>query len=92
MSERRIYYSREAEMKAKREQTLAMILFLGLGVSIGGILALLFAPNSGEDTRQELSSVFEDRFEDSREATQQALNRMEGQVSDLRKRLDEMRG
>jgi gas vesicle protein len=92
MSERRIYYSREAEMKAKREQTLAMILFLGLGVSIGGILALLFAPNSGEDTRQELSSAFEDRFEDSREATQQALHRMEGQVSDLRKRLDEMRG
>jgi len=79
-------------MKAKREQTLAMILFLGLGVSIGGILALLFAPNSGEDTRQELSSAFEDRFEDSREATQQALHRMEGQVSDLRKRLDEMRG
>jgi gas vesicle protein len=58
----RIYYSRDAEMQASREKTMAVILFLGIGVGVGALLALLFAPKSGDKMRKELAGSFEERF------------------------------
>ena len=83
MPANRIYYSQEAEDHAKREQTISNLLFLGLGVSIGAISALLLAPFKGEKTREELSSWVGDNFDTGREATGSVLNRIEQQISDL---------
>ncbi len=56
------YYSREAEMQANREQLGTIILFIALGLGIGAILALLFAPASGKEIRDDISNTIEDRF------------------------------
>lgn len=85
----RIYYSREAEISAKRERIVAMILFLLMGLGIGALLALLFAPESGQKTRKELGSSIEDRIDASRDATRKTIQRLEKDFNDLRDRVED---
>jgi gas vesicle protein len=85
----RIYYSHEAEMQANRERAVAIGIFMLLGLGIGAALALLFAPRSGSQIRKELAEGVEDRFEGGREASNKALNRLEKEFADLRKRVEE---
>ncbi|HLV33572.1 MAG TPA: YtxH domain-containing protein [Spirillospora sp.] len=80
----RIYYSQEAEQQAKRQQTLAMILFAALGVTIGAAVALLFAPKSGDQIRRELSSALE-----GTDTSGDTLKRLEREFSDFRNRIEE---
>lgn len=55
----RMYYSQEAEQQAQRERlTLALLASL-LGLSLGAVLAFLFAPQSGDKTRQQLGEQVE---------------------------------
>ena len=88
MSER-IYYSRAAEERARREQIFLTVMFLALGLSIGTALALLFAPNSGSETRKEIVNTVEGGLESGREVTNQTVKRMEKEISELRKRLED---
>jgi gas vesicle protein len=74
----RIYYSREAEMRANRDKAMAVMLFMALGLGIGAVLALLFAPKSGDKTREELGGALEDRF-----------SRVEKEVSTIGKKVEE---
>lgn len=77
MSER-IYYSQDAKAQAQRQTMLAIVLMLSVGVSIGAVLGILFAPDSGEKTREELGSAVESRVKD-----------VESQMKDLRKQVDD---
>ena len=74
----RIYYSREAERRANQEKVIGITLFLLLGLGIGAILAMLFAPKSGHAIRAELSDSLED-----------VVHSLEKEVVDLRKRVAE---
>jgi gas vesicle protein len=51
----RTYYSDEARRRANMEKSVLAVLLLGLGMSIGAVLALLFAPEKGEILREELA-------------------------------------
>jgi hypothetical protein len=86
----RIYYSREAELRANREKIVTIILFLALGVGVGAALALLFAPKSGQQTRSDLAQAFEDGFDSGRGATQSAVQRLEKGVSELASRVEHL--
>lgn len=89
MSTQRIYYSREAELQAKREQVVATLLFLALGLGIGAVLALLFAPRTGAEIRQGIAQTLEDRLEASREATTKTLQKLESEFNDLRHKVEQ---
>lgn len=89
MTNQRIYYSKEAELQAKREQVIATLVFLALGLGIGAVLALFFAPRSGAEIRQGLASTLEDRLETSREATMKALHKLEGDFNELRQKVEQ---
>ncbi len=52
----RIYYSRDAELRAGRERMMLAALVAVAGVGFGLALAMLFAPQSGEKTRQMLAN------------------------------------
>ena len=54
MSER-MYYSKEAEKRAQTERGFIALLFLGLGLSVGAAIALIFAPMRGDELRDELN-------------------------------------
>ena len=85
----RIYYSTEAERRAKRERTMIAALFLLIGAGIGAILALLFAPGQGEHIRERVSGVVDERIDRSRDATQATLDQLETKYSDLRDYVDD---
>jgi gas vesicle protein len=85
----RVYYSREAEMQVQRERAMAVLIFMGLGLGIGAVLALLFAPKSGEKTRAELEHSVKEGLEGGREATNKALKNLEKDFGDLRKKVEE---
>lgn len=81
----RIYYSREAEERANRERTASIMVFLAIGLGIGTVLALMFAPNPGEETRKELLGGIS-------ETTGPALSRIEKELHELRRRVEDRIG
>ena len=81
----RIYYSEEAAQVARRQTTLAVILFTAFGLGIGAALALLFAPSKGEEIRHNLSNTVADGVD----KTGDAIHKMEKDISELRKRIED---
>ncbi len=75
----RTYYSEEAKKQAQVKTTAIVAICLALGATIGTAIAVLFAPKSGEETREELG-----------EASHSALDKLQHQVDDLRKRFEEL--
>lgn len=59
MMNERTYYSREAEQAAMRQRTMLAIFVLALGVGVGAALSMLFAPQSGDKTREALAGQAE---------------------------------
>jgi len=84
----RIYYSREAELRANRDKALLTLLFLAMGLGIGAALALLFAPRSGEQTRVELAKTVDTSLDEGRERIQF----LEKELADLRKKIESRLG
>jgi gas vesicle protein len=76
-------------MRANRDRAAAVLIFMALGLGIGAVLALMFAPKSGEKLRSELANNLGDSLEGGREATNKALHRLEKDFGDLRKRVEE---
>lgn len=87
----RIYYSRDAEAQAMRERTTAVLAFFFVGITIGTVLALLFAPRSGAKTRAEIADALDDSFKEGRKASNETIERLEKDFADLRKRFEERR-
>lgn len=85
----RIYYSRDAELQAQRERMTAVLVFMVMGLGIGAVLALLFAPKSGDKTRSELAHTINDSLETPREVTSKAINRLEKDFTELRKKVED---
>lgn len=89
MNNERVYYSQEAEMRAMRDRTALILVFMVSGLGIGAILALLFAPSSGKTTRKEISESVDDGLHASRETVEPIIKRLEEQFNDLRKNVEE---
>jgi gas vesicle protein len=89
MDRDRIYYSKAAEERVQREKTLMTLIFLALGLGIGTALALMFAPQSGKKTREELGHTVEDSVHTGREAVEPTIKRLEKEFGELRKKVDE---
>lgn len=89
MSNERIYYSREAEMAAMRSRSILTLTFLVIGLTIGAILALLFAPDEGKNTRKDLVKGVEDGLSTGRETLEPMIKQLEDQFNDLRKNVED---
>lgn len=88
----RIYYSEEAEQTMARRRLLDALLFTGLGIGVGSAIALLLAPNNGEQTREFITNTLAEGFQRGREATDEALGQLEQEVPNLRERVNELVG
>lgn len=87
MSER-TYYSEESKNRAQLRIAALVSICLALGAGIGTILAILFAPKSGEEIREDIADVFSNQIEQGRKATENAIERLEGRVDELRDRVE----
>lgn len=84
----RIYYSQEAERMAKQQRLVSMLLFMAIGLGVGALIAILFAPDEGEKTRKLIAEAVEDGFKRGTESVTDALKDLEPEFPDLRKRVD----
>jgi len=84
----RVYYSRDAEMRAQRERTMMAIVLLGFGLGVGAIMALLFAPRSGEEVRRDLTDRIEPGLERARDVTNHTVENLQRDLTRLRDEMD----
>lgn len=84
----RVYYSREAEMRAQRERTMMAIVLLGFGLGVGAIMALLFAPRSGEEVRKDITDRIEPGLERARDVTNHTVENLQRDLTRLRDDMD----
>jgi gas vesicle protein len=84
-----IYSARMRErIQQERVKNTVTLLFMGLG--IGAILALLFAPNSGDKTRAEITHMIEERLgRKQMTPTEQAIKTLEREFGRLRDQVEE---
>lgn len=85
----RIYYSEEAKTYARRQNILFMMFALGVGLTIGAFLALLFAPAKGENTREEIASTVTGSLASGRNTTQTVLEQLRQELAALRKSVEQ---
>jgi len=71
----------------ERSGVLYLLAGIGLGVLIGAVIGLLFAPKSGEELRSDLSQRLHDLSEKVRELSQQVYERGGETVRNLRERV-----
>lgn len=90
MTNSRIYYSQEAESRAKeearKEMTSLIAVFFGFGVITGAALALVFSATRKKP--KTFADRLEDQFEIGQRATSEARQRLEREFEDFRKRLE----
>lgn len=86
----RIYYSREAEQAARQRQIAGLLAFLTLGLGIGAAIALMFAPQEGSRTRDEINSALEEGIRRGRAAATDAVDQLEAEFPTLRKKFDQL--
>jgi gas vesicle protein len=89
MNNSRIYYSQEAEMKAIRRMTMMTVLWLALGLAVGAVMALLYAPAAGKKTRHNLSRNFEEGWSHSQDAIEPMVKKLEKEVGELRQTVED---
>jgi gas vesicle protein len=89
MNTDRVYYSRDAETRAKREMTAWALFALTLGVGIGALLALLLAPSSGKKARQALARSVGQEWETGRDAVDPMVKRLEERFGELLRNVEE---
>ncbi len=89
MNNDRIYYSHNAETHAMHAMIRLTVLCLTLGLGIGAVLALLFAPASGRKIRKELAKTVEDGLQNGREAVEPMVKHLEKNLDDLQKSVEE---
>jgi gas vesicle protein len=85
MNSDRVYYSHDAELHAMREKNRLRGLYMMVGLGFGAVLALLFAPKSGEKTRAELTKSMEHSLNTGRDAVEPVVKRVEKEIDDLGK-------
>jgi gas vesicle protein len=91
-----VYYSEEAEKDMERQKMISnavnIVVGLALGLTLGGIIAVLFAPNRGVRTRRKIANQIGDTTDVGRYATSDALKMLEKQYDALKDQVDKMVG
>jgi gas vesicle protein len=80
----------DAELQDKNSGVVNMLVFLLLGLGIGAALALLFAPDEGEKTRERISDSLDSGVKATSDAGSDALDRLEKEYQNLRKEVDKL--
>lgn len=89
MNNDRIYYSHDAEIHAMRKMTKVIALCLLVGLGIGAVLALLFAPSSAKEVRDDLTKAVRQGWNRGREAIEPMVKRVGKEFGEMQKNVEE---
>jgi gas vesicle protein len=88
----RIYYSKEAEQYANTERLVLAVLVLITGLGIGTVLALLFAPQEGRETRKHIADGAEHILDNSRATGNKVVENVVDSVGKIRRTVEDRVG
>lgn len=89
MNNDRIYYSHDAEIQAMRKMTKVIALCLLVGLGIGAVLALLFAPSSAKKVRDDITRAVGQGWDNGREAIEPLVKRAGEEFGKMQKNVEE---
>jgi gas vesicle protein len=85
----RIYYSKDAENRARRNGVMVATMAIILGAAAGVIVALLFAPRPGDEIRDELARGAGDILGSARQTTESVAKEAGKAVHQVRERIED---
>jgi gas vesicle protein len=85
----RIYYSHDAETHANHATVRLTLLCLAVGLGIGAVLALMYAPTTGKKVRNELAKTVEDGLQNGREAVAPMVKNLGKDFDELQKNVED---
>jgi gas vesicle protein len=85
----RTFYSKNAKLHMIRNVIVLSGLILTIGLGTGVVLALLFAPSTGKQTRHDLAKKIEEGVQTGRDAVEPKVKQFEEQFSDMRETVGE---
>jgi gas vesicle protein len=85
----RMYYSREAEQRAQREKLILLLLVAGVGVTVGTLIALLFAPQAGDETREQVGEQLKEKVASGQQTAQTVGEQVRERADKLREELND---
>lgn len=80
----RIYYSKEAEQRARVERFLLVIIGIVGGLSLGAILVALFSPDAVRRIRQQLAADAETALHEGQAASEKVVENVREKLEALR--------
>ncbi|MBE0690948.1 MAG: YtxH domain-containing protein [Anaerolineae bacterium] len=80
----RIYYSREAETRAQQHQLALVLAAAAISLGIGALIALILAPQTGEETRRTLEDHLDDVLDSGKHVASQVRRDVEERVHNAR--------
>jgi len=81
----RTFYSHEAEVRSDRKNAALVVLALGVGAAI----ALMFAENTGQKTRENLTHSLEHGVSEGHDMAEPVLKRVEKELAELRQKIED---
>lgn len=89
----RIYYSNEAARRAMAQRTVLALAAAAIGILLGALLALAFAPQAGDKTRrqvgEEVQKVAGGGFESVGKAASQVIDRVGKVATQVRETVED---
>ncbi|MEQ8671642.1 MAG: YtxH domain-containing protein [Aggregatilineales bacterium] len=85
----RIYYSKEAADYAQKQRMVMISLAALVGVGIGTLIAMLLAPQSGEETRKSMEDNMNHYIDQGRETANQVAKDAQKTAGKVRENLND---
>lgn len=85
----RIYYSEAAQRTSQRQQLILALAVASVSLSLGALIALLFAPDTGENIRHEIRDQLDELLERSSETSREAADNVRHNAERIRDDVEE---
>lgn len=90
----RTYYSEEAAERARKQQGATIVVVMVLGLALGAIIAILYAPREGQKTRKMLGEELGGSLDSGRDLADDAIKdtvkKLDEQYRTLRSEMDKL--
>lgn len=81
----RVYYSDATRRNAQRQQMIIVMAVASVSLSLGALIALLFAPESGDAIRNEIKDQLDDLLKRGAVVTQDAREEVEERIKSAKR-------
>jgi len=90
MSQQRIYYSEESRKQAQRHMFVLAMAVAGVSLSLGAVIALLFAPTTGDNIRREIRDYLDELAQQGKQVADELEETAQQNARKARKQIENL--